>query len=136
MCSPMRWFFGLRGITCFNCGESGHHGSECARPIVDDCARNAEIVLNELDRAGAASLAQELEEAKRTRRNSGRKDSDGSGAHQSSRRDIDSSNNGHRSRAKSQPPPRKMRMDEQSSTYGRISMDKRSADKDGDRNRR
>ena len=64
MCTPMRWFFGLRGITCFNCGESGHHGSECTRPNIEDCARNGDIVLNELDRAGAASLAQEVEEAK------------------------------------------------------------------------
>ncbi len=133
----MKWFFGLRGITCFNCGEPGHHGSECTRPNIENCARNGEIVLNELDRAGAASLAHEVEEANRKRRKNtnhrkGSKKSD----HLSNRRDRENSGNSHRSRAKSQPPPRKIRMGEQSSTYGRISTRGRNIDDDRDRDRR
>ena len=56
MCSPMRWFFGLNGLSCFNCGQAGHHGSRCERPRVDECLRNSDILVKELDRAEAVSL--------------------------------------------------------------------------------
>jgi len=107
-CSPMRWFFGLSGMTCFNCGES-HHGSECNRPHIDDCTRNAELVLAELDRAGALSFSKEFE-SKRSR----------SRGRDGGERDQCDSNK--RSRAKSQPPPR------QSSTYGKLKIKNRRND--------
>jgi cellular nucleic acid-binding protein len=56
MCSQMRWFFGLNGLSCFNCGQAGHHGSKCERPKVDECLRNSDILTKELDRAEAISL--------------------------------------------------------------------------------
>lgn len=56
MCNQMKWFFGLNGLSCFNCGQSGHHGSTCERPKVDECQRNISILTKELDRAKAISL--------------------------------------------------------------------------------
>lgn len=107
MCSQMRWFFGLNGLSCFNCGQAGHHGSKCERPKVDECLRNSDILLKEIDRAEAVSLAEELEEQRQkhasTRRNETR----------------DQSRNEIRSRAKSQPPSR-FKPQSQTSTYGRI----------------
>jgi len=40
------------GFSCFNCGEFGHHGASCTRPKVDVCARDLNMVLRELARAG------------------------------------------------------------------------------------
>jgi cellular nucleic acid-binding protein len=56
MCQEMKWFFGLDGITCFNCGRLGHHGYDCDRPRFEELARDDELVRNEIDRAEATSL--------------------------------------------------------------------------------
>ena len=56
MCTEMRWFFGLKGETCFNCGGKGHCGVNCRRPDVDECNRNPEVALQEIHMAGTISL--------------------------------------------------------------------------------
>jgi len=106
MCEQMRWFFGLKGISCHNCGMADHHGSQCDRPSVDQCVRSGEVVLQELERAESMSLMEELE-------NSRNKDSRRGDSRQR-QRDNDYS------RSKSQPPS-KFHVQEQSSSYGRIS---------------
>jgi len=119
MCDEMKWFFGLKGISCFNCGRSGHHGSNCDRPKIDECARNPDLFLKEIERAEAVSLSDELEEQRQKRmddernrnRNRGR-DRDRS----TDRRDRDDN----QSRAKSQPPSRFQAPQNQASNYGRI----------------
>ena len=137
-CAQMRWFIGFRGIYCFNCGEEGHHGSQCTRPNVEECARNGELVLNELDRASALSLTQQMEEEKNRkktkklkdrhdrRRSRDDEDEDDYGYDERRRRrqsDRDRSrdrdyHNSSRSRGKSQPP--------QKSTYGKVSFNNNS----------
>ena len=119
MCTKMRWFFGLKGITCFNCGSSSHHGSQCDRPLVENCARNGELVLNEIERASALTLVEEVE----SNRNRGDRSNNefGERDNHDRRRERD----GHRSRAKSQSQqPRKYNMGGQTSNYGRIKVDK------------
>ena len=56
MCSEMKWFFGLEGVTCFNCGRKGHCGYNCDRPGVDMCARDEGLANQEIARAEAMSL--------------------------------------------------------------------------------
>lgn len=108
----MRWFFGLSGITCFNCGEENHHGSQCNRPVVEECARNGELVLDEIDRAGALSFSKEVE-SNRKRKSYGNDGENDRGRKQSKQ----GGNN--RSRAKSQPA-KKYNFETQTSTYGKI----------------
>lgn len=55
MCSEMRWFFGLRGVTCFNCGGS-HLGESCRRANAEACAKNAELGRQEIEMAGSMVL--------------------------------------------------------------------------------
>ena len=55
MCSRMKWFFGLKGVTCFNCGERNHRGIECRKPNVNDC-KDANVAQNQIAMAGAYSL--------------------------------------------------------------------------------
>ena len=115
MCDTMKWFFGLRGIFCFNCGRKGHHGSNCDRPTVDECARNPDIVMKELERAEAKSIEDELEELRQRRRDEQRQRDRGrqGNNHPSGNRD--------RERAKSQPASTRFRPSEnQSSKYGRL----------------
>jgi len=56
MCSEMRWFFGLTGLTCFNCGRNDHHGNQCKRPTLDVCAKNPDTARREIEMADAISL--------------------------------------------------------------------------------
>ncbi|KAL9180099.1 hypothetical protein ACHAXT_008069 [Thalassiosira profunda] len=56
MCSELRWFFGLKGETCFNCGSKDHRGINCRRPDVDACARNPEVGQHEINSVAARSL--------------------------------------------------------------------------------
>ena len=55
MCSEMRWFFGLRGVTCFNCGGN-HLGETCRRANAEVCARNADVARQEIEMAGSMAL--------------------------------------------------------------------------------
>ena len=111
MCDSMKWFFGLKGISCFNCGRKGHHGSKCDRPVVDECARNSDLLVTEIERAEARSLEDELEEQRQKSKD------DESG--RSRGRDRNSSHRD-RNKAKSQPPSRFRPDQSQSSNYGRI----------------
>jgi hypothetical protein len=110
MCDTMKWFFGLRGIFCFNCGRKGHHGSNCDRPTVDECTRNSDLVMQELERAEAKSIEDELEELRQRRRDEYR---------QRDRGRQKNSQGGNRDRAKSQPA-RFRPSENQSSKYGRL----------------
>ena len=120
MCGSMKWFFGLKGISCFNCGRKGHHGSKCDRPVVDECARNSDLFLKELDRAEAKSLEDELEEQQQKRRDEDRSHSRG--------RDR-KSNSRDRNRAKSQPPSQFRHTQNQTSNYGRIQQSSSSSNR-------
>jgi len=85
MCKQMKWFHGLDTVYCFNCGQEGHHGERCQRPNLDECLRNKEVGLREIERAETLVLQNHDEERRRRRR-----------------RDDDRENE--RRRAKSQPP--------------------------------
>ena len=55
-CKRIRWdeskySMTLARHTCFNCGDTGHHGGNCLRPKVETCARNNQITLAEIERA-------------------------------------------------------------------------------------
>ena len=95
-CRKMGWFFGLKGQYCYNCGEKGHHGQQCERPVLDICARDGELAEREIERAGAQSLHEEMQEQRRRSSGRGRK---------RNRLDSDDRNGGMRGR--SQPPPQK-----------------------------
>jgi len=67
MCSEMRWFFGLKGVTCFNCGGKDHRGANCRRPDVDECQRNPELGRDEIDMAEMASLSDQVSDQRSSR---------------------------------------------------------------------
>lgn len=61
LCKPIKWFFGLKGIFCFNCGNPGHSGLQCSRPNVFQCRDDPELAEQEIGRAEAESVAEELQ---------------------------------------------------------------------------
>ena len=56
MCREMKWFFGLDGVTCFNCGGSSHHGYKCERPLLEQCSRDESVGRRELEQAPGMQL--------------------------------------------------------------------------------
>lgn len=88
MCSELRWFFGLKGVSCFNCGGSDHNGFDCKRPNINECLQNPHVAMEEISRAGSASLNDQLSDQR---------------SHRESRDGRQNSNGNHR--ARSMPPP-------------------------------
>jgi cellular nucleic acid-binding protein len=56
MSKELKWFYGLRGMSCFNCGSQGHSGYDCDRPTLYQCINNPDEVLREIERAEANSM--------------------------------------------------------------------------------
>jgi len=50
-CTDLKWFFGLEGVFCYNCGGKGHVGNQCNRPNLNDLGRNDEWAQKEIERA-------------------------------------------------------------------------------------
>jgi len=96
MCKQLKWFYGLRGMSCFNCGSQGHSGYDCDRPTLYQCINNPDGALQEIERAEANSIAEELEKDRRQHKERGRKESRGKSG-------------GHKRRAKSSGPGRRDR---------------------------
>jgi hypothetical protein len=67
MCKELKWFFSLRGISCFNCGSQGHSGYDCQRPALYQCVQDPETAAREIERAEANSIAEELEKQQQER---------------------------------------------------------------------
>jgi cellular nucleic acid-binding protein len=59
MCRDMQWYFGLRGISCYNCGRTGHVGSQCDRPRSEECSRNFDQGAAEVERAAPWATAED-----------------------------------------------------------------------------
>jgi len=68
LCKELKWFYGLRGMSCFNCGAQGHSGYDCNRPTLYQCISNPDEALQEIQRAEADSIAEELERERRQQR--------------------------------------------------------------------
>jgi cellular nucleic acid-binding protein len=56
LCRELKWFFGLKGISCFNCGAQGHSGFQCQRPNVFQCRDEPQIGTKEIERAEVESV--------------------------------------------------------------------------------
>ena len=56
LCKDMRWFYGLDGISCFNCGAQGHNGYNCDRPTLFQLLQDPELTNKEIDRAENNSM--------------------------------------------------------------------------------
>ena len=56
MCKKMTWFYGLKGMSCFNCGSQGHSGYDCNRPTLYQCITNPDMAVREIERAEANSM--------------------------------------------------------------------------------
>jgi len=109
-CKSMRWSLDLRGVSCFNCGEAGHLAIDCRRPILNECARNTELTLQEINRAETLSLTEKLD-VLNNRKNKNNAEPRGL---------QDRNGNQHRERAHSQPPDSFFRSQPQTPRYGKI----------------
>jgi len=132
----MKWFFGLRGTSCFNCGMEGHHGAECKRPTLTMCLRDQDVAFREIDRAQTYSIEAELSQQRIKRYSQERSSNDGNVRGRTQERSVREQQRSYdrqkypqsnpdeerreRLRALSQPPRGDNRAQYQSSTYGRI----------------
>lgn len=89
-CKELKWFYGLQGLSCFNCGGRGHLGYDCRRPNLFQCLQDPGLTKQEIDRATSSSVAEQMEEQLQER---GRQRERGNG--------------NRRNTAKSMPPPRR-----------------------------
>ena len=55
-CQQNRWFYGLQGMSCFNCGTRGHSGYDCRRPNLQMLHLNSELTTREIERATTDSM--------------------------------------------------------------------------------
>ena len=51
LCRDMKWFVGLDGVSCFNCGRVGHDGTRCDRPSLTTCSNSESITEQEIEYA-------------------------------------------------------------------------------------
>jgi len=72
LCKDLKWFYGLRGMSCFNCGSQEHSGYDCERPTLYQCLNNPDTATEEIDRAEADSVAEEFERQRREQRETSR----------------------------------------------------------------
>lgn len=56
MSKELKWFYGLKGMSCFNCGSQGHSGYDCDRPTLYQCITNPDGARQEIERAEANSM--------------------------------------------------------------------------------
>lgn len=56
LCKDLKWFYGLRGMSCFNCGSQAHSGYDCERPTLYQCINNRDATTQEIERAEADSV--------------------------------------------------------------------------------
>jgi cellular nucleic acid-binding protein len=56
LCKDLKFWYELRGRSCFNCGAQGHDGYDCRRPTLYQCVQNPEAAIQEIERAEANSL--------------------------------------------------------------------------------